>query len=207
MTLRTLERGNRMSTTRSAVSLWSRLEPLATPRARQAIGIVTFAILTALSAKISLPVPNTAVPFTFQPLVVLLAGVLLGARGGAASAVLYLTSGAVGLPVFALPGAGLASLLGPTGGYLLAYPVAAYVAGMLSSASAVRNALALTAGFGVIYAGGLAWLSILNGWDAALMLGLAPFIIADAAKVVLGVAVAAGTRPRARVTFGSPEAR
>lgn len=196
-----------MSTTRSAASLWSRLEPLSTPRARQAIGIVTFAILTALSAKVSLPVPGTTVPFTFQPLIVLLAGALLGARGGAASAILYLTSGAVGLPVFALPGAGLAYLLGPTGGYLLAYPVAAYVAGLLSSPSVLRNTVAFVAGFGVIYAGGLSWLTILNGWDTAVLLGLRPFIIADAAKVVLGVAIAAGTRSRARMTFGAPDTR
>jgi biotin transport system substrate-specific component len=191
-----------MSTSRSAVSLWNRLEVLAAPRTRQVIGVVTFAILTALSAKIALPVPGTAVPFTFQPMVVLLGGALLGARLGSASAVLYLTSGAVGLPVFALPGAGLAYLLGPTGGYLLAYPVAAFVAGSIVGGSNLRNAIGFLLGFGVIYAGGVSWLTILNGWSAALMLGLVPFVLADLVKVVLAVAITARTREKANAIFG-----
>src|SRR5690606_18563937 len=80
---------------------------------RVAIGVVVFAIATALSAKVQLSLPGTPVPFTFQPLVVLLAGALLGARMGAASQVLYLAAGTLGLPAFAF-GGGAAYLLGPT---------------------------------------------------------------------------------------------
>ena len=192
-----------MSITRNAVSVWDRLGPLAAPRTRMVLGVVTFAVLTALSAKLSILVPGTTVPFTFQPLVVLLGGALMGAGPGAASATLYLLSGSLGMPVFALPGAGIGYLLGPTGGYLLAYPAAAFIAGSLVAKSHFRNLVAFLAGFAVIYAGGLAWLTILGGWSTAVVLGLKPFVLADLVKVVLGVAITAGMRDRARSTFGA----
>lgn len=167
------------------------------------MGVITFALLIVISAKISLPVPGTQVPFTFQPLVALLAGAMLGPRLGAASALTYLTAGAAGLPVFALAGAGPAYLLGPTGGYLLAYPLAAYVAGLIAGKSVLRNVAAFMAGFAMIYAGGLSWLAITNGWSAALVLGLTPFLAADLVKVALGVAIAAKAGGRARTLFGA----
>jgi biotin transporter BioY len=98
---------------------------------RKAIGVVLGAAFVALAAQISVPLPGTPVPMTLQPLAVLLVGGLLGARLGAASMVLYLALGIAGLPVFTptVPLLGVARLLGPTGGYLLAYPVAAFAVG------------------------------------------------------------------------------
>jgi biotin transporter BioY len=93
--------------------------------------LVGGAVLVAAAAQISVPLPGTPVPMTLQPMAVLLVGGLLGARFGALSMILYLAMGAVGLPVFTptVPLFGIARLLGPTGGYLLAYPVAAWVVG------------------------------------------------------------------------------
>jgi biotin transport system substrate-specific component len=94
--------------------------------------IVAFSVLTAVGARIE--IPHQPVPFTLQTFFVLLSGAFLGARNGVLSQVLYLIMGAAGLPVFALGGVGLAKLLGPTGGYLLSFPVAAFVvAGMIHS--------------------------------------------------------------------------
>src|SRR5213596_3240737 len=96
--------------------------------------VVLGAVLVALAAQVAVPLPGTPVPFTLQPLAVLLVGGLLGARLGALSMILYLAMGAAGLPVFTptVPLVGVARLFGPTGGYLLAYPVAAYAVGWFS---------------------------------------------------------------------------
>src|SRR6478752_2412993 len=95
--------------------------------------IVGFAAILAAAAQVTLPIPGTPVPFSLQPLVVVLAGLMLGPVAGAASMVLYLAAGAAGLPVFAPIGApGVARFFGPTGGYLIAYPAAAFVAGALN---------------------------------------------------------------------------
>jgi biotin transport system substrate-specific component len=189
-----------MSVTRTEVTS-SRLEALATPRARRVAGVVTFAILTAISAKIALPIPGTAVPFTFQPLAVILTGALLGARLGAASQILYLTIGLLGVPVFYAPVAGPAYLLGPTGGYLMAYPLAAYLTGRLGGGGVARDALALLVGVATIYAGGVAWLATQSGWAAAVSLGLLPFVAADLVKVVVALGVTAMLRERCRTLF------
>src|SRR5882762_8186238 len=95
--------------------------------------VVLGAVLVAGAAQVSIPLPGTPVPMTLQPMAVLLVGGLLGARLGALSMILYLAMGAVGLPVFTptVPLLGVARLLGPTGGYLLAYPVAAWAVGVL----------------------------------------------------------------------------
>src|SRR6185503_5326584 len=97
-----------------------------------AVGIVGFAAAVAAASQVAIPIPGTPVPFTLQPMLVILAGMWLGPVAGAASMLLYLAAGAVGLPVFTPLGApGIARFFGPTGGYLMAYPVAAYVAGAL----------------------------------------------------------------------------
>jgi biotin transport system substrate-specific component len=167
---------------------------------RLAVGVAVFAVLTALSARLALPLPGTPVPFTFQPLVVMLAGALLGARAGAASQMLYLTAGAVGLPVFAA-GGGALYLLGPTGGYLLAYPLAAFVTGALMSRGLLRVVLALLAGLVTIYAGGVAWLALLGSMSAALVMGLQPFLLADLVKVGLAAVITLRARDRALDLF------
>lgn len=168
---------------------------------RMAIGAVVFAIATALSAKIQVVLPVTPVPFTFQPLLVLLSGALLGARLGASSQVLYLTAGALGIPAFAF-GGGAAYLLGPTGGYLLAYPLAAAAVGTLVATGFARALGSMLAGLAIIYAGGLAWLAVLFGTEAVLALGLMPFILADLAKALLGAALVTRIRESSLSLFG-----
>src|SRR5256886_11594352 len=101
---------------------------------RRVVAVVLGAALVAVAAQVSIPLPGTPVPMTLQPMAVLLVGGLLGARFGALSMILYLAMGAAGLPVFTpspllLPGIG--RLFGQTGGYLLAYPIAAYAVGAL----------------------------------------------------------------------------
>src|SRR5258705_9873904 len=97
-------------------------------------GLVGGAVLVALAAQVSVPLPGTPVPMTLQPMAVLLVGGLLGGPLGAMSMILYLAMGAAGLPVFTptVPLLGAARLFGPTGGYLLAYPIAAWVVGRFS---------------------------------------------------------------------------
>src|SRR5437763_10349827 len=122
-------------------------------------GVVGFALALAAASQVAIPLPFTPVPITLQPLVVVLAGLMLGPVAGAASMVLYLAAGAAGLPVFAPIGApGIARFFGPTGGYLLAYPIAAYVAGVLALRfNTLRGRwLAGVAGIAVIYLGGIA---------------------------------------------------
>ena len=170
------------------------------PRTRL-LSVVLAAGALALSAQFALPIPGTPVPLTLQPLVVVLAGLLLGPADAAVAMVLYLAAGAVGLPVFAQMGApGLARLLGPTGGYLLAYPVAAALAGRLGAGrpAFVTRAAAAVAGIAVIYLGGLAQLAVLSGSVAtAALLGALPFAAADVVKAFVAAAV---SRPRGRRT-------
>jgi biotin transport system substrate-specific component len=160
------------------------------------------AALTAAASQISVPLPFTPVPFTLQPMIVLLGGAALGPRLGLSSQVLYLAAGLAGLPVFAfapdLP-QGAARLLGPTGGYLMAYPLAAFVAGALAERGLDRryltSLLAMTAGLAVIFAGGVTWLTLFapgadgRSLNAALAAGLYPFVIADAIKLCLAASV------------------
>jgi biotin transport system substrate-specific component len=155
---------------------------------------VTFAVaLTAAAAQFTVPVPFTAVPFTLTPLVVMLAGAALGSRLGAAAQIAYLGLWIAGLPVFApsliLP-PGAARLLGPTGGYLLAYPVAAFVTGYLAERgwdrSFATSLAAMLAGLAVIYTGGLTMVSVYAGsFQAAILQGIVPFVVADMAKAVM----------------------
>ncbi|HUR19369.1 MAG TPA: biotin transporter BioY [Vicinamibacterales bacterium] len=155
---------------------------------------VAFAVaLTAAAAQFTVPVPFTAVPFTLTPLVVLLVGAALGSRLGPAAQVAYLAAGIAGLPVFApslvLP-PGAARLLGPTGGYLLAYPVAAFVTGFLAERGWDRAFLssvaAMLAGLAVIYSGGLAWMLVYTGsFQTAVNQAIVPFVVADIAKAVM----------------------
>jgi biotin transport system substrate-specific component len=171
------------------------------PRTR-ALAILVAAGALALAAQFALPIPGTPVPLTLQPLLVVLAGLLLGPADAAAAMVLYLVAGAAGLPVFAPMGApGLARLLGPTGGYLLAYPVAAAVAGRLGAGrdAFTTRALAAMAGILVIYLGGLAQLSVISGSvTTAALLGVLPFVAADAVKALVAAAVS-GPRRRSTV--------
>jgi biotin transport system substrate-specific component len=165
-----------------------------------ALGIVGFAVALAAASQVAIPVPGTPVPMTLQPLVVALAGLWLGPVAGATSMALYLVAGAAGLPVFAPMGApGFARLLGPTGGYLWTYPLAALVAGLVarSRRTFAFRALAAAAAVAVIHAGGFVQLSILTGSaERAITLGAVPFLPLDLLKVLAAAALSPKT-PRA----------
>jgi biotin transport system substrate-specific component len=157
----------------------------------QALSVLFVAVLTAAAAQLSFPLPFTPVPFTIQPMIVLIGAAALGSRLGAVSQILYLMLGIAGLPVFAhspeLP-QGFARLLGPTGGYLMAYPIAAFVTGWLAERGLDRryltSILAMSVGLSMIFAGGVAWIAKFAGMDTALATGLYPFIVVDIIKVV-----------------------
>jgi biotin transport system substrate-specific component len=163
------------------------------------------AMLTAAAAQFSITLPFTAVPLTLQPMVVLVGGLALGSRLALGSQIMYLAAGALGLPVFA-PSAvlpqGALRLLGPTGGYLLSYPAAAFMVGYLAERGFGRryatSVLAMLPGLLAIYSGGAAWLAILardagqgtvSSVNAALASGVYPFVIADLAKLAVAAAV------------------
>lgn len=171
--------------------------------ARRAIGVAAFALATAFGAKVAVPMPGTYVPFTLQVVCVILAGATLGPRLGAASQAAYLAAGVLGVPIFAA-GGGPAYLLGPTGGYLLAFPLAAYCVGAIAGrgSNAVRLALALAAGVLVIHAGGAAWLTVVSGSpEQALRYGTLPFLALDVVKIGLALLISLRIRPRALELF------
>ena len=168
-----------------------------------AVGVVGFAAAVAAAAQIAIPLPFTPVPLTLQPMLVILAGMMLGPVAGAASMALYLAAGAVGLPVFTPLGApGVARFLGPTGGYLIAYPAAAWVAGTLFRRATSRTMrwLAGVAGVAMIYLGGVTQLALLNGDAArAIAMGVTPFAALDLVKAWVAAAIASPkTARRAR---------
>jgi biotin transport system substrate-specific component len=165
---------------------------------RRLLGIAVGAVVVAAAAQAAVPVPFSPVPMTLQPLAVLVVGGVLGAAGGVAALVTYLTLGVLGLPVFAGGSSGVIHLLGPTGGYLLAFPVAAGVAGALSrpGAGVLRVLLACALGMVVIHLGGVAQLALLGGDPAlAFRVGFVPFLTGDLLKVGLAAAVVLGLGP------------
>jgi biotin transport system substrate-specific component len=187
-----------------APSIHSRTSGLLAARRFIAIGLG--ALLVALAAQVVVPVPFTPVPMTLQPLAVLVVGGLLGLKAGLAALVLYLAMGILGLPVFAGGAAGALHLAGPTGGYLLAFPVAAAATGALSgvhsarSASILRVLLACALGMVIIHVGGVAQLALLGGDPRmAFRIGFVPFLTGDLLKVGLAalLIVVAGPKTRA----------
>ena len=157
-----------------------------------------FAALTALSARLTIPLDP--VPFTFQVLAVLLAGLVLGAKYGAASQLTYLGAISVGLPLDA-NGLGSAVWASPTAGYLVGFVAAAFVAGWLAEKGLQRSRLlrfiAGLAGVVVIYLIGATWLTfgLFDGdWTKGWTFGIAPFIIFDLVKAVIAAVLAEGLR-------------
>ena len=162
--------------------------------ATRSVGLViVFSLLIAASAQFSIPVG--AVPISGQSFAVLLTGALLGSRLGAAAVIAYLIEGALGLPFFAGGGSGLVRFLGPTGGYLVAFPAAAFVTGAFAEHGwDKRYSTAVTAmaiGSVIILLGGWAWYSIVTNTplNVAFQLAVAPFLLGDVAKIVLAAAV------------------
>ena len=163
------------------------------PQSRAVHKLVTVALgvaILTLASKVQ--VPFWPVPMTLQALAVLMIGATAGLRLGAGTVLAWLALGAVGVPVFAT-GAGLAYLVGPTGGYLAGFLLAAAVVGWLADRGHGRTVVSaiamLVAGEVAIYALGLGWLSVLFGAEKAVAVGLLPFIPAEILKVALGTAI------------------
>lgn len=152
--------------------------------------------LIALSAQYSIQVPISPVPITGQTLVVLLSGLILGKNRAAGAVGMYLVQGAAGLPFFASGTSGMATLFGPTGGYLFGFLAAAYIVGLLSELRFKRSiwqaAFSLLIGNIIIYVFGLVWLARYVGEFQVLQMGLYPFLIGDTLKLTIGLVLISG---------------
>lgn len=162
--------------------------------AKELIGIFTFALLLTAGAFVYMPLPFTPVPLTMQVLFVLLAGVMLGARCGTLSVLLYITAGVTGLPVFAGAAGGGARILGPTGGYLLGFLLAPSIVAFLNArfrTGLITLVLALFAGVLVIYGCGVTHLAVFLHlpFREALRAGVYPFVLGDILKIAIAVYV------------------
>lgn len=189
-----------------AKPLASEIANSAVSRGLRAAGVILGgSALVAVCSHITVPLGFTPVPLTLQPFAVLLLGLLLTPRLAAATLGAYLLEGAAGLPVFApglVFGAGMAHLLGPTGGYLMAYPAAAALVAYLwrrSRRGYTAALLSAAAGDATILVCGFCWLMVwTHGAGApgsvktALMLAVLPFLPGDALKVVAAAAIARG---------------
>jgi biotin transport system substrate-specific component len=164
--------------------------------AKQTGLVIGASLVVALCARVTVPLPFTPVPLTLQNFGVLLVGLLLGSRRGFAALALYLVEGVSGLPVFSPAGpGGIAQIVGPTGGFLMAYPLVAFTAGWIYERTARRFAWAALAGFAaevVLFAGGLGWLfALTHSLSVAIKLGLYWFLFAEVIKIAMAAAFAA----------------
>ena len=159
--------------------------------------VVGASLFVALCARVTLPLPFTPVPLTLQNFGVLLVGMTLGSRRGFVALALYLVEGVSGMPVFSPAGAGgVAQLLGATGGFLLAYPFVAGIAGWIMESGKRTFARAATAAVlaeVALFVGGLSWLAILtHSFAQAVRFGLYWFVFAEVIKVMSAAAIATG---------------
>ncbi|NPV09519.1 MAG: biotin transporter BioY [Anaerolineae bacterium] len=167
---------------------------------RRSASVVGLAGLTALGSRVAIELPGTPVPLTLQVAAVLLSGLLLGARGGALSQLLFLAGIASGLPLDARM-AGPAAFIGPTAGYLFGFVASAAAAGLLLRTLGRTwpgLAVACLGGLAALYLCGTTWLALWLGVDAvqAVRAGVLPFLVADLAKGALAVGIAAGLSGR-----------
>jgi len=177
--------------------------PASSRLAARTVAVLLGVALMAVSAHVAIPVPGTPVPMTLQPLGVLLVGGALGGALGASSLALYLLLGVAGLPVFSAFGGpgGVLSLVGPTGGYLLSFPLAAAAAGYIAGdgRGTLRVAAGALGGLLLIHLGGLAQLALLTGSvKEAAILGTWPFLLGDVGKLALAIALLRPTIPSLR---------
>lgn len=152
-----------------------------------------FSALCCAGAYISIPIPVGPVPLALTNLFAVLAGLLLGPLFGPASTFAYVVIGALGFPVFSGGSGGIAHIVGPTGGYLVGYILAPFIAGFAARRrSPVASTIGSALGFASILALGVAGLKILSGitWGRALAVGVVPFLIGDSIKAVLAAILA-----------------
>jgi biotin transport system substrate-specific component len=176
-----------LSSPRVAPSIWAK-----------AAGVLLFTMFTAVCTRFTVTLPFTPVPLTLQVLAVVLSGLILGAGGGFLAQALFLQAILLGAPLTAHGLGGPAAFASPTAGYLVAFPIAAALAGLLAERAPAwgraRHALGACVGLVAIYLLGTAWLSVFVGIERAWALGVAPFIAADAMKVVVASGLAALAR-------------
>jgi len=173
-----------------APTLTTRYFPNVSSRVRDVLLVIAGSLLIAVLAQIEILLPFTPVPITGQTFGVLLIGAALGSKRGAASLILYLIEGGIGLPFFAGGARGLSILTGATAGYLVGFVAAAYVIGLLAERGLERSVrtsiIPFIVGTVVIYLFGVAWLGIfLGSFSQAIALGMIPFLIGDAIKLIL----------------------
>lgn len=155
--------------------------------------VIVFSLFIAACAQFSIQIGP--VPITGQSFAVLLTGALLGSRLGAAAVIAYLIEGAIGLPFFAGGGAGIVRFFGPTGGYLVAFPAAAFIVGAFAEHGWDKRyptaVAAMAIGSVVILLGGLAWFTVLTNTPpvAAFKIAVLPFLLGDVVKIALAAAV------------------
>jgi len=170
---------------------------------RKTLLTALFSGLIIVGTFIKVPIPP--VPITLQSLFIVLAGLILGAKNATLSVLIYLILGAIGLPVFT-GGGGIAAMIGPTGGFLLGFLIGAFVIGYISdkgrkednSVKVSSLIIASIVGSLIFYAVGIVWLKVqLNiSWAKSFAVGMAPFVIGDALKVILAVLIANTFNPR-----------
>jgi biotin transport system substrate-specific component len=180
-----------------APTVYARRFPRTSAWLRDLLLIATGALFLAALAQIEIVLPFTPVPITGQTFGVLLIGAVLGSTRGAASILLYITEAALGLPFFAGGASGLRVLTGATAGYLAGFIAAAYAVGWLAERGLERSIrtsiIPFLAGTLIIYACGVAWLSVVLGsFSSAVALGLLPFLAGDAAKLLAASVVLPG---------------
>jgi biotin transport system substrate-specific component len=158
----------------------------------QAFWIITFTILTSISAQIE--IPNQPVPYTFQTFFVLLTGAILGKRNGTMSIGLYLILGAAGMPLFSSGASGFSKIFGVTGGYLLSFPIATFAVGYLSKLHREFwwMIISMVAGSFIIFTFGTIYLNtfFFHNWINSLQAGFFIFTWWDAVKIISAAAIA-----------------
>jgi biotin transport system substrate-specific component len=155
--------------------------------------VIVFSLFIAAAAQFAIHIGP--IPITGQTFAVLLTGALLGSRLGAAAVIAYLIEGAIGLPFFAAGGAGLVRFFGPTGGYLIAFPAAAYVTGAFAEHGWDKRywtaIQAMAIGSAIILLAGWAWFSVITTtpFDVSYGITVKPFLVGDVIKIALAAAV------------------
>lgn len=155
--------------------------------------LLTFNLVLVASAYLTIPLPFTPVPITGQTFAVMLIGMVLGRSRAGAVVLAYLVEGACGLPVFAGGAMGLPALIGPTGGYLFGFLIAAWVTGFLAEhgwdRSYLLSSLAMLIGHAVVFAAGIAWLYRYVPASQLIALGVAPFVVGTIIKIIAAAGV------------------
>jgi len=166
----------------------------------KAVGVMTFAVLTALGAYVYIPLPFTPVPITLQTFFVLFSGLAMGPVLGATSQLAYLLMGIIGMPFFSAGGAGFSHILGPTGGYLIGFVLASWVTGKIIQGRRSTGLIlfSLILGAVIYFSFGLLNLSFVLGCGIrkAMLLGFIPFIPGDILKIIISVVIYKKSRAR-----------